>query len=100
MENFQDSWNDIYQTVSNTADGGNATSAQLANIFDNDVQTDTGGDSWFGGDYNSQTSTNYIDQSAFNTAYEGNATSAQAATISDNDVQHDHGYDYGYLAAY
>jgi hypothetical protein len=98
MENFQDSWNDIYQTVSNTADGGNATSAQLANIFDNDVQTDKGGDFWYGGDYNSQTSTNYIDQSAFNTAYEGNATSAQAASITDNDVQHDQGYDFHYLA--
>ena len=100
MENFQDSWNEIFQTATNTADGGNATSAQIANLFDNDSQLDKGGDFWYGGGYNSQTSTNMIDQSAFNTAYEGNATSAQAATISDNDVQHDHGYDYGYLAAY
>jgi hypothetical protein len=97
MENYQDSWNEIFQTVTNTADGGNATSAQLANIFDNDSLVDHGSDYW-GGDFNSQVSTNYIDQSAFNTAYEGNATSAQAATISDNDSLVDHGHDF-YLAA-
>ena len=71
MENFQDSWNEIFQTATNTADGGNATSAQIANLFDNDVQTDSGYDYF---DYgNSQTSYNLIDQAAFNTAYEGNA---------------------------
>jgi hypothetical protein len=94
---FQDSWNEIFQTATNTADGGNATSAQLANIVDNDLQTDKGFDFFDFG--NSQTSTNYIDQSAFNTAYEGNATSAQAASISDNDVQHDQGYDGFHLLA-
>ena len=98
MENFQDSWNEIFQTATNTADGGNATSAQIANLFDNDSQLDKGGDFWYGGDYNSQTSTNYIDQSAFNTAYEGNATSAQAANLSDNDTQVDQGHDFHYLA--
>jgi hypothetical protein len=98
MENFQDSWNEIFQTATNTADGGNATSAQIATLFDNDSQLDKGGDFWYGGDYNSQTSYNLIDQSAFNTAYEGNATSAQAATLSDNDTQVDQGHDFHYLA--
>jgi hypothetical protein len=94
---FQDSWNDIFQTATNTADGGNATSAQLANLIDNDIQTDKGLDYFDFG--NSQTSYNTIDQFATNTAYEGNASSAQVANLSDSDVQHDQGFDVYHLAA-
>ena len=92
MENFQFSDNDIFQHAFNTALGGNATSAQVANILDNDTQLDTGS-SWFGGGFNEQQSFNTIEQLATNTAVGGSATSAQVAGIVDNDTQVDASYD-------
>jgi hypothetical protein len=93
MENFQFSANDIDQHVFNTAFGGSATSAQLANISDPDTLLDTGS-SWFGGGGNDQQSFNTIDQSAFNTSFGGSATSAQVASISDGDTLVDASHDF------
>jgi hypothetical protein len=47
MDNVQNSFNEIFQTATITADGGNATSAQLANLFDNDTQVDHGYDGYY-----------------------------------------------------
>jgi hypothetical protein len=42
--NVQESFNDIDQVATNTALGGNATSAQVASISDGDTLVDTGHD--------------------------------------------------------
>ncbi|QRM29763.1 hypothetical protein [Microvirga sp. VF16] len=93
MDNFQLSVNDIFQNATNTADHGNATSAQVASIADADALLDSGGGYW-GGWFNDQESFNTIDQNATNTAFGGSATSAQVATISDGDTLVDMGHDY------
>ncbi|WP_262270110.1 MULTISPECIES: hypothetical protein [Microvirga] len=94
MENFQFSENDIFQDAFNTALGGNATSAQVANITDADKLLD-GSHDWFGGGYNEQLSYNDIDQMATNTAYGGSATSAQVGGIVDSDTLVDNGHSLG-----